>query len=296
MSLAGRTLPLVVVARTREVALSALEGREKDRQVDPGIDREGSNRLAARAGGAYLIWGVTPSPLALKVAENVLALYEGEDKPPNRVFYACYAGTHSSVVAASLHAGLLDGDPRDGGLLDGGLLDGGPLDGSPLHSRLLDGGRRLCDLPMFDRRVAADVGVPALVGVDGMGTEVYALGTGWLSASLEKPVCDLIEVASPRARACICSVRGFLDFPARVGGFASRRCFMVWPGRNLIASSLARKAPDIGRAVRFCLDLSKRWKDNEGQPKGEVIWVDGSKAGRPSVGSSRGEPGGVPWP
>jgi hypothetical protein len=210
------------------------------------------------------MWGVIPSPLALKTAENLLGLYQGEDDPPPRIFYACYAGTHSSILAASLHLGL--------------LADG----------------RRVSDLPLFDRRIHTEVGVPALLGVDGAGTEIYALGTGWLSESLEKPLCDLIEVASPGARACVCSVRGFLSFPARVGGFASRRCYLVWPGRGLIASSLARKVPDIGRAVRFCLDLSRRWKDNEGQPKGEVIWVDGSKAGRPRIGSHRGEPGGAP--
>lgn len=242
--IAGTTSP-VIVGQTREAAFAAHE----DRFGHAPVMREGHASLAARVGGAYLLWGVVPSPLAVKVAENVLALYEGRRDPPNRVFYACYAGTHSSILAASLHLGL--------------LVNG-----------------RVCDLPFFDRRISADVGVPLLVGTDRHGTEVYAVGTGWLSTRLEKPLCDLIEVSSPRANACICSVRGFLDLPARAGGFVSRRCRLVWPGRTLIASSLARRVPEMRRAVSRCLDLSRRWKDNEGRQKGEVIWIDGAEAGR----------------
>jgi hypothetical protein len=242
-------LPAVILGKTRGETFRAL-----DRMAARGT-LEGSWHLAAKAGDAYLVWGVVPSPLAMKAAENVLALYQGdqEDSPPPRIFYACYAGTHSSVLAASVHLGLLDG-------------------GCPV-----------CDLPLFDRRVSAETGVPALVGVDRHGSEVYVLGTGWLSAALEKSLCDLIEVASPEARACMCSVRGFLDLPARLGGFVSRRCRLVWPGRDLIAASLARRVPDVAKAVRTCLDLSSRWKDNEGQPKGEVVWIDGSKAGRAGI-------------
>lgn len=252
-------MPPVIVGQTREAAFAAHD----DRFGHAPVVREGRARFAAQVGRTYLVWGVVPSPLAVKVAENVLALYEGRGDPPNRVFYACYAGTHSSVLAASLHVGLL----RDG---------------------------RVCDLPFFDRRVSADIGVPLLIGTDRYGAEVYAVGTGWLSARLEKPLCDLIEVASPRARACICSVRGFLDLPARAGGFASRRCRLVWPGRALIASSLARRVPEMRKAVSRCLDLSRRWKDNEGQRKGEVIWVDGREAGRAGAGSPRGQPRGLP--
>lgn len=221
---------------------------------EPGEPQVGSRCLAARVKDTFLIWGVDPSPLAVKAAENVLALYR-EDDPPDRVVYSCYAGTHSSVLAACLHLGVAG-------------------QGCPV-----------CDLPLFDRRVSDEIGVPALIGTDRYGTEVYAFGTGWLSARLEKCLCDLVEVASPNAKVCFCSVRQFLDFQARVGGFASRRMALVWPGRDLISRSLERKIPDFQGATAFCLDLSRRWKDNEGQSKGEVIWVDGREAGRSGIGS-----------
>ncbi|HHY45638.1 MAG TPA: DUF3189 family protein [Firmicutes bacterium] len=239
----------LVMAKTKEVAMREAGLDEADPHVSIG-----SRGLAAGNGKTFCAWGVVPSPLAMKVAENVLRICEsGEASPGGKrriVIYACYAGTHSSVLAASIHVGLF-GDGCD-----------------------------VCELLFFDKRTYPDIGVPALVGRDEHGSEVYALGTGWLSAPLEQAVCDLVELAYPNVYLCICAVRGFLDLQARLGGFASRRCRLVFLGRRLVASSLLRKVPDLRRAVLDCLDLSSRWKDNEGQSKREVIWLDGSKAGR----------------
>lgn len=217
----------------------------------------------------FFAWGFCPSPLALKVLESFLDLYEGSEgetaTPPPRVFYVCYAGTHSSVLAASLHTGMLRR------------------------------GCRMCDLPLFDRRTHRDIGIPARVGIDLSGAEVYALGTGWLSRSVELAACDIIELVSPEAKACLCSVRGYLDFGARVGGFTSRRIGMVRLGRRLINDSLTRKQAQMSKATQFCLDLTSRWKDNEGQPKGEVIWINGPTVGRSNRGSRTRQPWGAPW-
>jgi hypothetical protein len=240
----------IVLAARREKAMreAGLNGKKV---------KVGSRGQAASSNGVYCAWGFTPSPLALRVVENVLAICrrgpgegatEAADERRRLVIYACYAGTHSSILAASVHLGIVD-------------------NGTPI-----------CDLPYFDRRRTAEIGVPVFMGKDCSGAEVYALGTGWLSAPLERAVCDLIELSCPNVSVCICSVRGLLDFRARVGGFASRRCSLVFPGRNLIAGSLIRKVPQMRRAARHCLDLAAKWKDNEGQFKGEVIWFDGSKA------------------
>ncbi|MGI6663494.1 MAG: DUF3189 family protein [Bacillota bacterium] len=242
----------VVIAKTKELAMREAGLKETDPKVSLG-----SRGLAAGNGRSFCAWGVVPSPLAIRVVENVLGICEGgpasQGERRRVVIYACYAGTHSSVLAASIHIGLLNE------------------------------GCDICDLPFFDRRKLPDIGVPALIGKDRYGTEVYALGTGWVSHPLEQAVCDLVELIYPNVCLCICAVRGFLDLQARVGGFASRRFCLTFPGRQLIASSLRRKVPHLRRAVDDCLDLSFRWKDNEGQSKREVIWLDGSKAGR--VGS-----------
>ncbi|HHW27893.1 MAG TPA: DUF3189 family protein [Firmicutes bacterium] len=248
---------------------------------------EGSRGAAAKAvcdrghegtgEAVYLAWGFCPSPLALKVLESFLDLYDdpataqqgasypGETPaPPPRVFYVCYAGTHSSILASCLHLGKVRNV------------------------------NAVCDLPFFDRRTHRDIGIPVKMGYDRNGAEVYALGTGWLSRAVELAACDLIELASPGARACLCSVRGYLDFFARVGGFASRRFGIVRLGRGLISSSLARKLPEMSKATQFCLDLTSRWKDNVGQPKGEVIWVNGPTAGRSYRGGGARRARGIP--
>jgi hypothetical protein len=137
------------MGQTREAVFAAHEDRFG---YAPTGGREGPYGLAARIGQTYLLWGVVPSPLAVKVAENILSIYDGAagaeathagathegaahgGAPPNRIFYACYAGTHSSVLAASLHLGRVkDGDD-------------------------------LCDLPFFDRRESKDIGVPSASG------------------------------------------------------------------------------------------------------------------------------------
>ncbi|HHX27391.1 MAG: DUF3189 family protein [Bacillota bacterium] len=234
------------MAKTREKAMQEAGLDE----ADPAVAL-GPRGLSAGKGNTFCLWGVVPSPLAMKVAENVLEICAFPGQTRRRVvIYACYAGTHSSVLAASIHVGLLDG------------------------------GCDICELPYFDQRGLTDMGVPVFIGVDPFGAHVYALGTGWLSAPLEHAVCDLVELACRDVSLCICAVRGLLDFQARVGGFTSRRCRLVFPGRHLIASSLRRKVPHMRRAVSCCLDLSSRWKDNEGQSKREVVWLDGSKAGR----------------
>ena len=190
----------------------------------------------------------------------MLNLYLGEALPGPRIFYVCYAGTHSSVIASLMHLGMIR--PED------------------ISAR---GPQVLSWMPYFDRRTTADIGVPVLLGRDESGSEVYALGTGWLGRRLELCLCDAVEVACPDARACFCSVRGFLDLPARIGGFLSRRLNLVMPGRSLISRSLSKQARALYRATRYCLDLSSKWKDNENHSEGEVIWIDGSRQGRAGV-------------
>lgn len=304
------SLPRVILSRTKEGALAELDrclegrgcviregsrgraakavingtasGRNPDEASERPLELAKETRLDDKSGthpsatskpagpsdSVYLAWGFCPSPLALKVLESFLDLYEGsEDEAsatPPRVFYVCYAGTHSSVLAASLHLGYLRR------------------------------GCRVCDLPLFDRRTHRDIGIPVRVGTDSSGAEVYALGTGWLSRSVELAASDLIEMVSPEAKACLCSVRGYLDFYARVGGFTSRRMGMVGLGRRLINDSLTRKEAQMSKATQFCLDLTSRWKDNEEQPKGEVIWINGPTAGRRYRGSRTRRPWGAP--
>lgn len=243
----------VLIAKSKEALMKASAGRG----IKPGEIKWGSYGHMGRSGNLLLAWGVPPSPLANRAMTAMLDLYVRAHSRKPRIFYVCYGGTHSSVVASMLHLGLLRVDDIDA-----------------------YGPGRLAWLPYFDRRTTGDIGVPVLIGEDASGSEVYALGSGWLGRRLELCLCDLIEVACPEARACLCNVKGVLDFWARVGGFLSRRLRLVQPGRNLVCSSLSNKIQALKGATRYCLDLSSMWNDNGNHSEGEVIWIDGSKQRR----------------
>lgn len=224
----------------------------------PGGHRDtlivGSRNRVAFTGDILMGWGVDPSPQTEKAVQWFIDAYAGNPGPGAKVFYSCYAGTHTSIVAAWIHL-----------FASHGLI---PEDHLPGHVTILE-------LPLFDQRLSRDIGTPVLIGEDAYGTQVYALGSGWQYRDLELMLCDLIEVINPEARACIMSVRGFLNFKARLGGFMSRRLQMVYLGRKMIADSLSRRFPDIKEAVSLCLDLSRKWNDNEKKSGGEVLWIDG---------------------
>ncbi|HHT84142.1 MAG TPA: DUF3189 family protein [Firmicutes bacterium] len=243
----------VLIAKRKDAVL----GASAERGMNVGGITWGSHGFVGKSGNLFAVWGVTPSPTACRAVTSMLNLYLGKRPLTPRIFYVCYAGTHSSVIASMLHLGMIHLEDIDA-----------------------SGSEILSWMPYFDRRTTADIGVPVLLGLDENGSEVYALGTGWLGRSLELCLCDAVELASPDARACFCSVRGVLDFPARVGGFLSRRLNLVVPGRHLVSRSLSKKTRVLYAATRYCLDLSSKWKDNENHSEGEVIWVDGSKQGR----------------
>lgn len=240
-------MTLIILAQTCQQAVEEISLICKADHIDLIFGRR---RRAARArGDVYAVWGFPPSPLAQKAVESVVSMYRN-NPVRNRFFYTCYAGTHTSVIAASLQAGI--------------EVDAHGIEG----------------LRFFDRRTLGEVGVPVLIGIDPFGAEVYALGTGWLYRDLEWALCDVIELASAGSSTCMCSVRGFLDLPARIGGFLSRRCGFVSAGRRMVARALSRKLPEIREAVSHCLDLSSLWQHNEGRSTGEVVWVDGTQVRR----------------
>ncbi len=245
--------PTVLIAKAKDVILKAA----RQAGIMPCEITWGSKGYAGRCGTVFLIWGVDPSPLAQRAIGDMIRLYFYKPHKEPGIFYVCYAGTHTSVVASMLHLGNICVED---------IQSQGP--------------KALLRIPYFDRRTTFDIGVPVCMGKDVNGAYVYALGTGWLSRTLELCLCDLIELMHPNARACLCSVRGVLDFQARVGGFLSRRLSLVSPGRQIVSHALSKKVPVLYQATRYCLDLSFKWKDNGNHTEGEVVWIDGSRQGR----------------
>jgi hypothetical protein len=245
--------PELLIARSKHRLLKYAQ----DKGIMPWEITWGKQGFGGRANQLFLAWGVDPSPLAERAMASVIRLFINRKQAAPSIFYVCYAGTHTSVVASALH-----------------------LDSICFEDIQSCGYKALTCIPYFDRRTTADIGVPVYIGSDRNGSDIYVMGTGWLGLPLELCLCDLIELACPGTRACICNVRGILDFQARLGGFLSRRFNLVVPGRRIIARSLSRKVPMLRQAATYCLDLSGKWKDNGSHTEGEVTWIDGCKQGR----------------
>lgn len=186
-----------------------------------------------------------PEVVLGRAAGCLEAVFEEGNPSDPRIFYCCYAGTHASIVAGWCHLG-----------------------------RQLDSVRTILELPYFDRRLTEEIGFPAFLGRDHLGGYVFALGTGHGGKEVGAHLASEVRLRFPRGRALFFDVRATLDVQSRIGGFLSRRAGIVKPGRYLVARALYRRLGLIRTVVEASLDLERKWRDNEGQSDGEVVWLD----------------------
>jgi rhodanese-related sulfurtransferase len=136
---------------------------------------------------------------------------------PRKVIYHCHGGTHSSVVAAALHLGML------------------PRDRTP---DLAD----IRALRLFDRVRAGDVGTPRFCGVDAAGREVYALGTNGQKQLVTRVINTLVGTCYPQEPPpFLVDTLPLVTTGARLGGYTSRRLGYVGPGRALATAGIHRR-------------------------------------------------------
>ncbi|MEW6769880.1 MAG: DUF3189 family protein [Bacillota bacterium] len=140
------------------------------------------------------------------------------------IIYHCYGGTHSSVLAAALHTGVI-----------------APHGQLPRSSRLLG-------LPFLDTQDGNDHGQLRFFGRDENGHRVYVLGRRRDAAALtlvlngpagEEPAREIILV---NAMSCV-------PLLLRVGGYISRRLKLTWLGRPLVFCGLRRGYPCLRELV-----------------------------------------------
>lgn len=142
-----------------------------------------------------------------------------------KVFYHCYGGTHTSVVAACLHTGRLDG-------------------------RAVPDLREVVDLPHFDRIASSDLGQPVSFGQGPDGEEVYAIGLGPAKEIVRRSVCSFLDLKGVPARdyhfADALRPAGWM---VKAGGMLSRRVGLVAVGRPLAAAGIRRVFPRLVELV-----------------------------------------------
>lgn len=133
-----------------------------------------------------------------------------------KIIYHCYGGSHSSVMAAALHLGLL------------------AKDRIPNETDLMA-------IPYFDKTTNADFGSIRFMGKDEYNNEVYVLGKknmGDRYSNLLKGIAKILgEEEQLLAVNCMNRVNMFM----KLGGFSSRKMGLVSVGRPVVVRG-SRKA------------------------------------------------------
>lgn len=124
-----------------------------------------------------------------------------------KIIYHCYGGTHSSVMAASLHLGLL-------------------------AKNRLPSAKELLSCPYFDRLTSKDSGKIFLMGKDNWGREVYVMGcknAGLLVETALKEFCQIMQINN--GQVILVSTAPCLNILMKIGGYLSRRLNLITIGR-----------------------------------------------------------------
>lgn len=137
-----------------------------------------------------------------------------------KVIYHCYGGTHSSVLAAAVHTGLLS--PEE-----------------------LPSPDRLLSLPLFDRRDAKDYGRIAAYGRDRHDNEVYVLGRRGFVHAPEAVFHALQSAFSPATPYVLVDTTPTLNWQMKVGGYLSRALGLKGIGRLLVTRGSRAAYPRV---------------------------------------------------
>jgi hypothetical protein len=124
-----------------------------------------------------------------------------------KIIYHCYGGTHSSVMAASLHLGILDSEK------------------SPSKEELL-----AC--PYFDEVKSKDSGKINFVGRDENNNEVYVMGCKGAGKIIETFAEDLMRImGNNHEELVMADTKPCLNILMKLGGLLSRRLYLLGIGR-----------------------------------------------------------------
>ncbi|RBP39198.1 Protein of unknown function [Garciella nitratireducens DSM 15102] len=135
-----------------------------------------------------------------------------------KVVYYCYGGAHSSVIASSIHVGML------------------PINRIPTAKEILA-------IPYFDITPNDKIGSLLYMGIDSWGNEIYCMGWG----IYKNDILSLIFLLTNEEDNFIFDHTIFVDaLPVanqwiKLGGLLSRRLGLVKIGRPLVIKGVQRR-------------------------------------------------------
>jgi hypothetical protein len=147
-----------------------------------------------------------------------------------KVVYCCYGGTHSSVVTASIHLGML------------------PSDKIPSSFEIER-------LPYYDKVEPNEIGTPFFMGKDELGCEVYIIGMINQKQVVKKAIKSFLENSGIDTEDLLMiNTLGNVNIVTKFGGFISRRLGLVKVGRQLTIWGIRQKYFDF---VRLAQEVKK---------------------------------------
>lgn len=139
------------------------------------------------------------------------------------VIYFDYGGSHSSVVAANIHAGKLDSPETP------------PIE-------------EIINLPYFDKTTQDDFGKIRKVGTDAEGNDIHVLGTK--NGNSGGLLTSLIEAQNLTKKFRFVDTMPYVNMWLRIGGWLSRGLSLPFLGRPLIRIGINKAYPKLKTLVR----------------------------------------------
>lgn len=176
-----------------------------------------------------------------------------------KIIYHCWGGSHSSVVCAAIHLGIL------------------PCDRAPSAAELRA-------LPQFDRQTKRDHGRIFYMGRDEWGNDVYFLGRRSNGAVIDRILPGMVEVFGlSRDEIITMNTSPYVNPLMIVGGTLSRALGLVRPGRAIVTLGARLAHRKLCRAVAEVKRRAAQRREGGTQPCPGC--ADGGQDGSGSPGS-----------
>ncbi|QGT99837.1 hypothetical protein SYNTR_1244 [Candidatus Syntrophocurvum alkaliphilum] len=141
-----------------------------------------------------------------------------------KIIYHCFGGAHSSVVAASIHLGLL-------------------------QKHRPPTAEELMSIPYYDKTNNNHFGTIRFMGIDEYGNDIYVLGKKSLGDRFSNILMGIAEILGVKNNILTINTMNNINVIMKIGGFMSRRLGWVSIGRPIVIKGTQSSFFDIVRVV-----------------------------------------------
>ncbi|SES67210.1 DUF3189 family protein [Anaerobranca gottschalkii] len=148
-----------------------------------------------------------------------------------KIFYYCYGGAHSSVIAAALHLEKIS---------------------YPLNYQ------EILDFPYFDLNTPKEKGMPILLGKDVKGNEIYFVGYGKNKEMIVKLLKSFLKIHGVKDEEFLfVNALERINWRVKLGGFLSKALNLKKIGSRFTALGIVLSGPQIKETVENVKELSE---------------------------------------